>query len=60
MAFNGQCPVRSKIVINNQIIEQVNYFKYLCNTISYVNEIDINYTSYNFIKFTAIINNDLN
>jgi len=35
MAFKGQDPVRTKIVIDNKIIEQVNMFNYLGNMISY-------------------------
>jgi len=35
MAFRGQDPVRTKIVIDNKIIEQVNSFNYLGNMISY-------------------------
>jgi hypothetical protein len=31
MAFKGQNPVRTKIVIDNKIIEPVNSFKYLGN-----------------------------
>jgi len=31
VAFKGREPVRSKIVIDNKIIEQVNYFNYLGN-----------------------------
>ena len=31
MAFKGQDPVRTKIVIDNKIIEQVNLFNYLGN-----------------------------
>jgi len=31
MAFKGREPVRSKIVIDNKIIDQVNYFNYLWN-----------------------------
>jgi hypothetical protein len=34
MAFKGQDPIRSKIVINNKIIEQVNSLNYLGNLIS--------------------------
>jgi len=33
MAFKGQDPVRSKIVIDNKIIKQVNLFSYLGNMI---------------------------
>jgi hypothetical protein len=35
MAFKGRDPTRSKIAINNKIIEQVNTFKYLENLVSY-------------------------
>ena len=35
MAFKGRDPVRTKIVIDNKIIEQVNSFNYLGNMISY-------------------------
>ena len=35
MAFRGRDPVRTKIVIDNKIIEQINSFNYLGNMISY-------------------------
>ena len=35
MAFKGRDPVRTKIVIYNKIIEQVNSFNYLGNMIPY-------------------------
>jgi len=35
MAFKGRDPIRTKIVIDNKIIEQVNSFNYLGNMISY-------------------------
>ena len=35
MAFKGQDPVRTKIVIDNKIIEQVNSFNCLGNMIAY-------------------------
>ena len=41
MAFKGRDPVRSKIVIDNKIIEQVNLFNCLGNMISYEGELDI-------------------
>jgi hypothetical protein len=41
MAFQGQDPIRSKIVINNKIIEQVNTFNYLGCLLSYETEKDI-------------------
>jgi len=34
-------PVRTKIVIDNKIIEQVNLFNYLGNMVSYEGELDI-------------------
>jgi hypothetical protein len=39
MAFKGRDPVRTKIVINNKIIEQVNSFDYLGIMISYEKKI---------------------
>jgi len=39
MAFKGRDPVRTKIVIDNKIIEQVNSFIYLGNMISYEKEL---------------------
>jgi transcription initiation factor TFIIIB Brf1 subunit/transcription initiation factor TFIIB len=41
MAFKRRAPIRSKVVIDNRIIEQVNFFNYLGNLISYENEMDI-------------------
>jgi len=41
MAFRGLDPVRTKIVIDNKIIEQLNSFKYLGNMIFYEKELDI-------------------
>jgi hypothetical protein len=38
IAFKGRDPTRSKIVINNEIIEQVNTFNYLRNLVSYEKE----------------------
>lgn len=40
MAFCGKSPVRSKIVIGNNIIEQVNKFKFLGVTLSYKGDYD--------------------
>jgi len=41
MALKGRNPVRTKIVIYNKIVEQVNLFNYLGNVISYEGELDI-------------------
>ena len=42
MAFRGRDPVRTRIVIDNKIMEQVNSFNLLGNMISYEKELDIN------------------
>ena len=49
--------VRSKIVIDKKIIEQVNSFPYLGNLMSYEKELDIDNKLNNYSKITAIINN---
>jgi hypothetical protein len=36
--FKGRDPTRSKILINNTIIEQMNTFNYLGNLVSYEKE----------------------
>jgi len=58
MTFRGRDPVRTKIVIDNKIIEQVNLFNYLGNMISYV-ELDIDDKINNFLKIIGILNNCL-
>jgi len=50
MAFRGRDPVRTKIVIDNKIIEQVNSFNYLGNMISYEKELDIDNKLHNDLK----------
>jgi len=50
MAFKGQDPVRSKIVIENKIIEEVNSFNYLGNLISYEREVDTDSKLNNYLK----------
>jgi hypothetical protein len=57
MAFRGRDPVRTKIVIDNKIIEQVNSFNYLGNVISYDKEVDIDNKLHNYLKITGILNN---
>jgi len=57
MAFKGRDPVRTKIVIDNKIMEQVNSFNYLGNVISYEKELDIDNTLHNYLKITGILNN---
>jgi hypothetical protein len=41
MAFKGKFPIRTKIVIDNNILEQVSHFNYLGNEITYMQEKDI-------------------
>jgi len=57
MAFKGQDQVRSKIVMDNKIIEQVNSFHYVGNLISYEKELDIDNKLNNYLQITGIINN---
>jgi hypothetical protein len=54
MAFSGRDPVRTKIVIDNKIIEQVNSFNYLGNMLSHENELDIDHKLHNYLKITVI------
>jgi len=48
MAFKGRDPVRTKIVVGNKIIEQVNLSNYLGNMTSYEGELDIDNKLNNF------------
>jgi hypothetical protein len=57
MAFKGRDTVRTKIAIDNTIIEQVNFFNHLVNMISYEKELDIDNKLHNYLKITGIINN---
>jgi phage major head subunit gpT-like protein len=50
MAFLGQQPVHSKIVIENKILEQVNTFNYLGCHVSYEGEKDIQDIITKFLK----------
>jgi len=54
MAFKGRDPVRTKIVIDNKIIEQVNTYNYLGIMISYEKEMDIDNKLHNYLKITGI------
>jgi hypothetical protein len=59
MAYTGPDPVRTKIVIYNKIIEQVNSFNSIGNMISYEKELDIDNKLHNYLKSTGILNNVL-
>ena len=56
LAFKGRDPVRTKIVIDIKIMEQINLFNYLGNMISYEGELDIDSKLNNFLKITCILN----
>ena len=57
MAVKGRDPVRTKIVIDEKITEQVNLFNHLGNMISYERELDIDNKLHNYFKITGILNN---
>jgi hypothetical protein len=57
MTFRGRDPVRTKIVIDNKVTEQVNMFNYLGNMISDARELDIDSKLSNYLKITGILNN---
>jgi hypothetical protein len=41
MAFKGKFPIKTKIIIDNNILEQVSHSSYLGNEITYMQEKDI-------------------
>jgi A1 cistron-splicing factor AAR2 len=57
VAFKEQYPVRTKIVIDNKIIEKVKLFNYLGNMKSYERQLDIDDKLNNYLKITGILNN---
>ena len=57
MAFKGRDPVRTEIVMDNRIIEQVKLFNCLGNVISYGKELDIDNKFRNYLKIKGILNN---
>jgi hypothetical protein len=56
MAFKGRDPVRSKIAIEDKIIEQVNSLNCLGNLISYEREVDTDSKLNKYLKITGVIN----
>jgi len=56
---NNADPVRSKIVINSNTIEQISTFIYLCCSISQQNEKDNIVKISKFLQITEIINRNL-
>ena len=59
MIFKGKYFVRSKIVINGNIIKQVNIFKYLENEISFQEEVHVSSKMAKFLRVTALIDRTL-
>jgi hypothetical protein len=59
MAFKGTEPIRSKIVIDNVISEQVNTFTYLGCNISYQEEKDTHSKNTKFLQILGLLNNTL-
>ncbi|KAJ4439022.1 hypothetical protein ANN_14978 [Periplaneta americana] len=56
MAFSGENPIPSKIMINNTLIERVNSFNYLGYNLSYITDEDMSNKISKFIKITGVIN----
>jgi hypothetical protein len=56
MAFKGRDPVRTKIVIDNKIIEKMKLFNCLGNTVTYEKELNIDSKLRNYLKTTCILN----
>jgi hypothetical protein len=59
MAFKGTEPIRSKIVIDNMILEEVNTFTYLGCNISYQEDKDIHSKIAKFLQILGLLNNTL-
>jgi glutaredoxin 2 len=57
MAFKGRDPVRTKCVIDNNIIDKVKLFSYLRNMIFCEKELNIDNKLHNYLKITGISNN---
>jgi hypothetical protein len=52
--FCGPEPIRSKIIIDNKIIQQINVFNYLQCSFSYEGEKDIDVKISKFLKITGL------
>jgi hypothetical protein len=59
MFFKGTEPIRSRIVIDNMILEQVNTFTCLGCNISYQGEKDIHSKITKFLQILGLLNNTL-
>lgn len=59
MAFEGTNPIRSKIVVENVILEQINSFPYLGCNISYEGENDVSRKINKFLQILGLLNHTL-
>jgi hypothetical protein len=59
MAFKRRYPFKSKIVMNNNSIEQINMFNYPGCNVSYQNGNDITVKISKFLQLRGIINGTL-
>lgn len=59
MAFKGRKPIRNKIAINNQPVEQIQNFLYLDCKISYDGETYVEKKVNKFLRVTGAINSSL-
>jgi hypothetical protein len=59
MDFKGKYPVRTKIVIQDKFLEQVNHFKYLGYDITFLEETDINAKIKNSKLYVALLGEHL-
>jgi len=55
MAFQGQEPDRNKMVVVNEIREQVNSFNYFGNLISYLRDVYVDNKLNNHLKITGVM-----
>lgn len=55
MAFRGKYPIRAKIIIYNEPVEQISNFKYPGNDISYDTNVDIQIKLAKFHSICGII-----
>ncbi|PSN32209.1 hypothetical protein C0J52_24601 [Blattella germanica] len=59
MAFKGRDPIRSKIILENKVLEQVSHFKYLGCDITYSDSIEILNRTHKFQAVCGCINRTL-
>lgn len=59
MAFRGKYPIRAKIIIYNEPVEQISNFKYPGNDISYDTNVDIQIKLAKFHSICGIIQTTL-